>query len=123
MFSFLLSVSNTLSVAMTAITPSEVTESRIWKRRYEALEQQLALDTAPKAKKLVTHLLCHFITNPLNSVTQGHIYAGRALRRVVTLFDHIRDLIEENDRRVLIEIETSEGGDIVIDSGLAHTKE
>jgi hypothetical protein len=59
---------------------------------------------------------------PVNSITQGHIYAGRAFRRVVTLFDHIRDLVEENDRRVLMEIETSEGGD-VIDARLAYTRE
>jgi hypothetical protein len=49
--------------------------------------------------------------NLLVSITQVQIYAGRPVRRVVSFFDSVRDLVEENDRRVLLEIEPSEKGE------------
>jgi hypothetical protein len=57
----------------------------------------------------------------LSSHTQ--VYAGRPVRRLVSFFDGVRDLVEENDRRMILEVDILEGG---IDNGMddvVHTLE
>ena len=39
------------------------------------------------------------------SAIHAQTYAGRPVRRVVSLFDTVHDLVEENDRRQLLELE------------------
>jgi hypothetical protein len=39
------------------------------------------------------------------SVVQDQIYAGRPIRRLVSLFDTPRALVDENDRRLMLELD------------------
>jgi hypothetical protein len=45
------------------------------------------------------------------SSTREQTYAGRPVRRLIGFFDSARDLIEENDRRLLLEFEALEDDD------------
>jgi hypothetical protein len=44
-----------------------------------------------------------------SSIVQTEIYAGRPIRRLVSFFDSARDLVDENDRRLMAELEAMEG--------------
>jgi hypothetical protein len=49
-----------------------------------------------------------FLTSRI-SVVHDQVYAGRPVRRLVSFFDSVRDLVEERDRRLMLELDLLEG--------------
>jgi hypothetical protein len=116
MISFLLDLSFcAVQLAMASIQPtqSENTEVvNILKRRCEVLEDQLARASDPKPKKYASFVFFLKITyNSWASTTRAQTYAGRPVRQLISFFDSVRDLVEENDRRLLLEFEALEDVD------------
>jgi hypothetical protein len=107
MFSFLLDLSNSLRFGMSST--QNIDAVGILKRRCEVLEEQLAAANTPKPKRYSSILHYAFKLNSFRiSLVQGQIYAGRPIRRLVSFFDGARELVEENDRRLILELESME---------------
>jgi len=81
-----------------------------WKRKYDILEAQCAIskDFGPKSTAYVPTHFSGVLSNHCEpSVTANQKSLGRHFRRIVDMFTSVRDLIEENDRRM----EASADGD------------
>jgi hypothetical protein len=52
---------------------------------------------------------CRVSLDSGTSVGHTQVYAGRPVRRLVSFFDGVRDLIEENDRRMMLEVDLLQG--------------
>ena len=62
------------------------------------------------------------VLSVVNSCYEKYVRAGRAIRRLVMLSDHIEDLVNEADRRACIELDSDDDDHLIFTEELSCLK-